>query len=406
MLVSSRRFEIVCWKNKVFISARVAAYFFALNTALRSKALRSRSYFVKRQTGMNANVPHTNEELLRMGKAQFTKIVTAFEHSLPCSAQEKIHQRSDLEAMVEQIEQDTFEFQVQELEETAQTAAQACGAGDQPHTAAAGELRQSLLDCQRFLDTMKVPGQASAAPDASPLLVSEGVGRQLSAGREDTGLAASGGPARDLGESPLLASEGVDRKQTAVRADTGLAASGGPAHDVRELAERLQVLLQRCRQVPRRLLCACPARLPVRGRPKRQAANQVTQRGRPRWQAPRRQPRLAARAPARTLRRVSLRPCAVAGGCASCTAFAATADTWTSTRSPATAALPRPPPDAWDPPRRRKRGGGDASTSAPWLQRPDAARPTARTAFPSRCTACGGATSAVRVRPGSLGSKT
>ena len=188
-------------------------YFFALNTALRSKALRSRSYFVKRQTGMNANVPHTNEELLRMGKAQFTKIVTAFEHSLPCSAQEKIHQRSDLEAMVEQIEQDTFEFQVQELEETAQTAAQACGAGDQPHTAAAGELRQSLLDCQRFLETMKVPGQASAAPDASP----------------------------------LLASEGVDRKQTAVRADTGLAASGGPAHDVRELAERLQVLLQRCK---------------------------------------------------------------------------------------------------------------------------------------------------------------
>ena len=221
-------------------------YFFALNTALRSKALRSRSYFVKRQTGMNANAPHTNEELLRMGKAQFTKIAT-FEHSLPCSAQEKIYQRSDLEAMVEQIEQDTFEFQVQELEETAQTAAQACGAGDQPHTAAAGELRQSLLDCQRFLDTMKVPGQASAAPDASPLLVSEGVGRQLSAGREDTGLAASGDPARDLGESPLLASEGVDRKQTAVRADTGLAASGGPAHDVRELAERLQVLLQRCK---------------------------------------------------------------------------------------------------------------------------------------------------------------
>ena len=65
-----------------------------------------------------------------MGKAQFTKIVTAFEHSPPCSAQEKTHQRSDLEAMVEQIEQDTFEFQVQELEETAQTAAQACGAGD------------------------------------------------------------------------------------------------------------------------------------------------------------------------------------------------------------------------------------------------------------------------------------
>ena len=51
------------------LQAHPRFYFFALNTALRSKALRSRSYFVKRQTGMNANVPHTNEELLRMGKA-------------------------------------------------------------------------------------------------------------------------------------------------------------------------------------------------------------------------------------------------------------------------------------------------------------------------------------------------
>eukprot|EP00435_Cladocopium_sp_Y103_P049427 s1595_g14.t3 len=90
-------------------------YFFALNTALRNKALRGRSYFLKRQVGINTNVKHTNEDLLAMGKANFVRLVSAFEHSLAGSAQEKIHQRSDLEAMVEQIEQGSLEDQAQEL---------------------------------------------------------------------------------------------------------------------------------------------------------------------------------------------------------------------------------------------------------------------------------------------------
>ena len=87
-------------------------YFFALNTALRNKALRARGYFLKRQqTAGSNNVAYTTEELFKMGKAQFTKIVSAFEHSIAGSAQEKLRQRSDLEAMVEQIEQETLEEQ-------------------------------------------------------------------------------------------------------------------------------------------------------------------------------------------------------------------------------------------------------------------------------------------------------
>ena len=46
-----------------------------------------------------------------MGKVQFTKIVSAFEQSMAGSAQEKLRRRSDLEAMVEQIEQETLEEQ-------------------------------------------------------------------------------------------------------------------------------------------------------------------------------------------------------------------------------------------------------------------------------------------------------
>ena len=76
-------------------------YFFALKTALRNKALRARGYFLKRQDGARNNVAYTSEELFSMGKASFTKIVSAFEHSMVGSAQEKLRQRSDLEALVE-----------------------------------------------------------------------------------------------------------------------------------------------------------------------------------------------------------------------------------------------------------------------------------------------------------------
>ena len=98
-------------------------YFFALNTALRNKALRARGYFLKRQqTQVNNNISYTTEELFKMGKAQFTKIVSAFEHSMVGSAQEKLRQRSDLEAMVDQIEQETVEEQAHALLHAVQKA--------------------------------------------------------------------------------------------------------------------------------------------------------------------------------------------------------------------------------------------------------------------------------------------
>ena len=50
-----------------------------------------------------------------MGKAQFTKIIAAFEQAMIGSAQEKLQQRSDLEALVEQIEQETLEQKAEEV---------------------------------------------------------------------------------------------------------------------------------------------------------------------------------------------------------------------------------------------------------------------------------------------------
>jgi hypothetical protein len=99
-------------------------YFFALNTALRNKALRARTYFVKRQVGLNTSDSYTNEELMNMGKAQFTKIIAAFEQAMIGSAQEKLQQRSDLEALVEQIEQETLEQKAEEVLSVWQAAVQ------------------------------------------------------------------------------------------------------------------------------------------------------------------------------------------------------------------------------------------------------------------------------------------
>ena len=45
-----------------------SALFFALNTALRNKALRARSFFVKRQFGLNANVACSNKGPFRRAK--------------------------------------------------------------------------------------------------------------------------------------------------------------------------------------------------------------------------------------------------------------------------------------------------------------------------------------------------
>ena len=126
-------------------------YFFALNTALRNKALRARGYFLKRQQSAASNVEaYTAEDLFRMGKAQFTKIVSAFEHSMAGSAQEKLRQRSDLEAMVEQIEQESLEEQAHAL----------------LHSWQKGRILGSMLEEQGFCDaTAEMHRACTAAKD-------------------------------------------------------------------------------------------------------------------------------------------------------------------------------------------------------------------------------------------------
>jgi hypothetical protein len=72
-----------------------------------------------------------------MGKKEFTRIIGAFEHSQAGSAQEKLQQRSDLEAMCEQIQQESHENAWADLQE----AYRQCNA----HATAATEDSQSLL---------------------------------------------------------------------------------------------------------------------------------------------------------------------------------------------------------------------------------------------------------------------
>ena len=152
-------------------------YFFALNTALRNKALRARGYFMKRQQGASNNVAYTTEELFNMGKAQFTKIVSAFEHSMAGSAQEKLRQRSDLEAMVEQIEQETLQDQAHALLQSWQTADLACKLLEQQGCAAAtAELQAACLAAKAAVEKVLSPEtiEAQAKPSVSRVNVDRG----------------------------------------------------------------------------------------------------------------------------------------------------------------------------------------------------------------------------------------
>ena len=141
-------------------------YFFALNTALRNKALRARGYFLKRQQTVSTNnVAYTTEELFKMGKAQFTKIVSAFEHSMAGSAQEKLRQRSDLEAMVEQIEQETLEEQGHALLHSWQTAAGVAESfQEKGFVKSARQIRRVCDAAKQTIDKVLSPETIRAAP--------------------------------------------------------------------------------------------------------------------------------------------------------------------------------------------------------------------------------------------------
>ena len=84
-------------------------YYFALNTVLRNKAVRGRSYFIKKGIGNEAYTQCAPRDLLNVGKAKMMRVLCAYEQNLPGSASEKLSQRADLESMLNHIEEETFE---------------------------------------------------------------------------------------------------------------------------------------------------------------------------------------------------------------------------------------------------------------------------------------------------------
>ena len=82
-------------------------YYFAINTILRNKAVRGKSYFVRRSYGSQAYEEFTPQSLLAMGKSQMARVLCAYEGKLPGSAAEKLSQRSDLDAMLTQLEEES-----------------------------------------------------------------------------------------------------------------------------------------------------------------------------------------------------------------------------------------------------------------------------------------------------------
>ena len=119
----------------------------------------------RQQTVSTNNVAYTTEELFKMGKAQFTKIVSAFEHSMAGSAQEKLRQRSDLEAMVEQIEQETLEQQGHALLHTWQTAAGVADSfQEKGFVKSARQIRRVCDAAKQTIDKVLSPETIRAAP--------------------------------------------------------------------------------------------------------------------------------------------------------------------------------------------------------------------------------------------------
>ena len=85
-------------------------YYFAINTLLRNKAYRSKAFFIRRSFGGQAYEEVTPDKLLAMGKAQMSRILCAYEGNQPGSAAEKLAQRTDLEAMIHQLEEASGRF--------------------------------------------------------------------------------------------------------------------------------------------------------------------------------------------------------------------------------------------------------------------------------------------------------
>ena len=81
---------------------------FVVNTCARMKALKGRNFFANRVTGNQANVEYMPDQMARMDKAAMRRSLCAYETSMPGSASEKLQMRADLEAMLNQTEEESW----------------------------------------------------------------------------------------------------------------------------------------------------------------------------------------------------------------------------------------------------------------------------------------------------------
>jgi hypothetical protein len=84
-------------------------FFFALKTILRSKAKRKKAWFARRDfTKSECYEEFKPEVLLKMDKTKLTQRLTCMQQALPGSAQEKLHQRAELESLLHHLETESL----------------------------------------------------------------------------------------------------------------------------------------------------------------------------------------------------------------------------------------------------------------------------------------------------------
>ena len=191
-------------------------YFFALNTALRNK---------------------------------FTKVIAAFEQAMIGSAQEKLQQRSDLEALVEQIEQETLEQKAEQVVEVWRTAVSAEKEALAPDSPVQQALKEQCVAAEHALEA--VLGASAVTETASARVFSDRVGDTARV-FSDRAVDASarvfsdrvGDAARVFPDRAVTASTRVfsDRVGDAARVLSNRAVDAAAAEDpeLRALLEKLQ----------------------------------------------------------------------------------------------------------------------------------------------------------------------
>ena len=72
------------------------------------KALEGRNFFAQKVTGNQATVEYMPDQKAKMDKAVMRRSLCAYETSMPGSASEKLQMRADLEAMLNQTEEESL----------------------------------------------------------------------------------------------------------------------------------------------------------------------------------------------------------------------------------------------------------------------------------------------------------